>query len=198
MSWFNRIRSTASRAASNVLSRVRRLASSVVPESIQRRVTHFGNRLTGPVGSDQTPQVLKKIVEHVRANYPPRPSFKVGESDSGLREFMRVYTINGIEGYDARRFLRDARKNIRNVLWNNRQTKVKIVLQCNMERQTNCGRVIRLVAFHSDIEVNFDGTDEEELYNTTVERMLEKMATFQSMGSWWRLQNVIRLELHTL
>ena len=33
MSWFNRIRSTASRTASNVLSGARRLASCVIPES---------------------------------------------------------------------------------------------------------------------------------------------------------------------
>ena len=60
MSWFNRIRSTASRTASNVLSGVRRLALSVIPESVQRRVTDFGNWLTGRVGPDQTPQVFKR------------------------------------------------------------------------------------------------------------------------------------------
>ena len=85
MSWFNRIRSTASRAASNVLSGARRLASSVIPESVQsctqRRVTDFGNWLTGHVGPEQTSQVLNEIVEHVRTNYPQRQSFEVGESD---------------------------------------------------------------------------------------------------------------------
>ena len=118
MSWLNRIRSTASSTLSNVLSGARRLASSVIPEWVQRRVTDFGNWLTGLVGSDQTSQVLNEIVEHVRVNYPPRPSFEVGESDSTLREFTRNYTIEGVEGYDARRFLQDARKNITNVLRN--------------------------------------------------------------------------------
>ena len=95
MSWLIRIRITASRAASNVLYGVRRLASSVIPESVQRRVIDFGNWPTGHVGPDQTPQVLNVIVEHVRANYPPRPSFEVGDSNSTLREFTRIYTING-------------------------------------------------------------------------------------------------------
>ena len=82
MSWLNRIRSTASRVAFNVLSGARRLASSVIPESVQRRVTDFCNWLTGRVGPEQTPQVLNEIVEHVRTNYPPRQTCEVGESNS--------------------------------------------------------------------------------------------------------------------
>ena len=46
MNWFKRITSTARQAASNVLFGARRLASAVVPESIQRRFTNFGNWLT--------------------------------------------------------------------------------------------------------------------------------------------------------
>ena len=98
MSWINRIRSTASRAASNVLSQARRLVSNFIPESIQRTVTDFGNWLTGYVEPEQTPQVLNEIVEHVRTNYPPRQSFEVEESVSALRKFARVYTIEGAEG----------------------------------------------------------------------------------------------------
>ena len=41
MGWLKRIRSTASRAASNVLSGARRLAISVIPEPVQRRVIRF-------------------------------------------------------------------------------------------------------------------------------------------------------------
>ena len=49
MSWLNRIRSTAS----NVLSRARRLASSIIPESVQRRVTDFGNWITGYIDQNK-------------------------------------------------------------------------------------------------------------------------------------------------
>ena len=125
MSWLNRIRSTASRVASNVLSGARRLASSVIPEPVQRRVTDFGNWLTDRVGLEQTPQVLNEIVEHVRTNYPPRQSFEVRESNSALRNFA----INGIEGYDAGSFLQNVSQNITNVLRNNRRTKVKLIFK---------------------------------------------------------------------
>ena len=192
MSWLNRIRSTASRAASNVLPKARRLASGVIPESVQRRVTDFGNWLTGRVGPEQTPQVLHEIVEHVRMNYPPRQSFEVRESDSALRNFARVYTINGIERYDVRSFLQDARQNITSVLRNNRRTKVKLILKCIMEREDTPEEMkIKPADFHSNFGINLDGTDEKDLYDTMVERILEKIATFQNEGIPWRLRSII-------
>ena len=77
MSWFNRIRNTASRVASSASSGLRRVASNIIPESVQRRITDFANWLTDRVGPEQTLQVLNEIVEHVRTNYPPRQSFEV-------------------------------------------------------------------------------------------------------------------------
>ena len=199
MSLFNRIRNTASRLTSNVLSGARQLASSVIPESVRRRVTDFGNWVTGYVGPEQTSQVLNEIVEHVRTNYPQRQSFEVRESNSALRNFARVYTIDGIEEYDARSFLQNTRQNITSVLRNNRGTKVKLISKCNMKRPSNLGEtVISPTDFHSHIEINLDGTDEKELYDTMVERIVEKMATFQSKGSGWRLHSIIQLELHTM
>ena len=53
-------------------------------------------------------------------------------------------------------------------------------------------------AFHSNIEINLDGTDEEELSHKMVERILEKLATFQSRGSGWRLHSIIQLDIYTV
>ena len=199
MSWFNRIRNVTNRLASNALSGARRLASNI-RESARRRVTNFGNWLTGYVGSEQTPQVLREIAEHVRANYPPRQPFEVRESDSALRNFARVYTVDGMTGIDARSFLGSARENITSVLRNNRRTKVKLILKCYMEKTSILGEIIiQPFAFHSNIEVNLDGTDEEDLYITMTEKIIEKMATLeQANGSGWRLHSIIKFELHTV
>ena len=192
MSWFNRL-------TSNVLSGARRLASNIT-DSVRRRVTNFGNWLTGYVGPEQTSQVLREVAEHVRENYPPQQPFEVRESESALNDFARVYTVNGREGTDVRSFLHDARENITSVLRNNRRTKVKLILKCYMEKTSILGEIIiRPFAFHSNIEVNLDGTDEEELYNMMTERIIEKMATLQqAKGSGWRLHSIIKLELHTV
>ena len=62
----------------------------------------------------------------------------------------------------------------------------------------NSGMVIHPAAFDSDIEINLEGRDEKELYDTMVETMIEKIAMYQSMGSGWRLRSIIQLELHTV
>ena len=96
-------------------------------------------------------------------------------------------------------FYKNARENITSVLRNKRETKVKLIFKCDME-QTSIIRepLIRPADFHSDIEVNLDGTDEKELYNTMVERVLENIDEFQRReGSPWRFHSIIKLELHT-
>ena len=188
MSWFNRFTSGARRLASNIT------------DSVRRRVTDFGNWLTGYVGPDQTSQVLREVAEHVRENYPPQQTFEVRESESALSEFARVYTVNGREGIDVRPFLQSVRENIMSVLRNNRRTKVKLILICYMERPSILGEtIIEPSNFSSNIEVNLDGTNEDDLYVTMTERIMENMAALQQgEGSRWRFHSIIRLELHVV
>ena len=100
MSWFNRTRSATSRLASNALSGAWRLASNIIPESVQRRITDFGNWLTDRVGPDQIPQVLNEIVEHVRINYPPRQSFEVRQDKTRQIFYSPKYTNHTKRGDD--------------------------------------------------------------------------------------------------
>ena len=187
MSWFNRFTSGARRLASNITG------------SVRRRVTDFGNWLTGYVGPDQTSQVLREVAEHVRENYPPQQTFGVRESESALSDFARVYTVNGREGIDVRSFFQRVRGNITSILRNNRRTKVKLILICYMEKPSILGEIIiRPSNFSSNIEVNLNGTDDDELYITMTERIIENMANLQQVeGSGWRFHSIIRLELHT-
>ena len=68
-----------------------------------------------------------------------------------------------------------------------------------MERPSTLGEtVIKPANFSSETHINLDGTDEDYIYITMVERILENMAAFQSGGSGWRLYNIIKLELHTV
>ena len=188
MSWFNRFTSGARRLATNMAN------------SVRRRVTNFGNWLTGYVGPDQMSRVLREVAEHVRENYPPQQPFEVRESASALRNFARMYTINGREGTDVRSFFLNVRGSITGILRNNRRTKVKLVLICNMEKLSTLGEIIIAPSnFSSEIELNLNGTDEDDLFVRMTERAIENMASHQQAeGSGWRLHSIIRLELHVV
>ena len=50
--------------------------------------------------------------------------------------------------------------------------------------------------FHSEIEENLEGTNENELYEEMNERILENIGTFQRRGSNWQFVSVNQLEIH--
>ena len=139
---------------------------------------------------------LKKLQEKIKSIYKQMKSFEVRESNSALRNFVKVYTIDGKLGFDAESFLEGVKQNITSVLRNNRRTKVKLIFKCYMQMLKTNG--IKPADFHSKIEVNLDGTDEKELYDTKVERILEKIATFLATDSEIRFHSIIQLELHTV
>ena len=130
-----------------------------------------------------------------------KPSlYELKESKSALRKFTMQYAIEGRAGYDPQSFMRDVKQVAINLLRKTRRTKVKIILRCNMEKNNiSTGYVITLkTAFHSKAEVNLEGTDVDDLFNTMVDRVLEKMATFQRDVSNWTFKSIISLEIHTV
>ena len=52
--------------------------------------------------------------------------------------------------------------------------------------------------FHSDIELNLEATDEDELYDKMIDRIEEKMQVLEAVQSGWRFHSVIKLEMHTV
>ena len=76
---------------------------------------------------------LKKLREEIDSLYEQMKSFEVGESNSTLRNFAKVYTIDGKLGFDPPSFLEGAKQNTTSVLRNNRRTKVKLIFKCYMQ-----------------------------------------------------------------
>ena len=83
---------------------------------------------------------------------------------------------------------------------NTRQTKVKLILSCMMEKDDlKIGEVIaKEAAFHSKTEVNLESTDSNDFFSKMKETVLEYFAKFQSQGSNWRFHSVLSLDLHTV
>ena len=126
--------------------------------------------------------------------------YELKESKSALRKFTMQYVIEGRVGYDPQSFMLDVKQVVINFLRKTRRTKVKLILRCNMEKNNiSTGEVIvNKTSFHSKPEVNLEGTDVDDLYNTMVDRVLEAMATFQRDGSNWTFKSIICLEIHTV
>ena len=148
----------------------------------------------------------KKVAEEALKKFIPR------KSQSALNEFAIVYTI-GITGpleilykfgcpdfwgYDARTFLRTAGLTLVALLKKIKGIKVKLDFHCNMTRNTDEGPIVMPFQFHSDIELNLETTDEEELYEKMIDRIEEKIENLEAVASGWSFHSVIGLEMYTV
>ena len=145
---------------------------------------------------------LKMLKEKVEALFKAgaQQTFELKQSSSSLKKFATQYVIEGREGYDPQTFLSDVKREVTTLLENNRKTKVKLILRCIMEK-TNIadGQTIEQpAAFHSDVEVNLEGTDVNELYDTIIDKVMENIANFQMQGSNWTFKSIMALEIHTV
>ena len=149
---------------------------------------------------------LRKLKKKIDDIYKKKKIFEVKESDSALRNFANVYTIDGKEGFDPQSFMDGARENMTGLLRNNRNTKVKLILKCYMISERD--NLIKDFPFHSEVEINVEGTDENDIYITMTDNItmtdtiLERIANLingsSGGGSGWVFYKIIKLELHTV
>ena len=143
---------------------------------------------------------LRKLKEKIDDIYKRKRIFELKESDSALRNFANVYTIDGKDGFDSKSFMDGARENITGLLRNKRNIKVKLILKCYMISERD--NLIKDFSFHSEIEINMEGTNENEIYTTMTDTILERIANLingsSGGGSGWIFYKIINLELHTV
>ena len=127
-------------------------------------------------------------------------SFQLKESKSALKKFAIQYRIDGPKGYDPESFLLNSKQPIINRMINSRQTMVKLILSCMIQKvDLKSGEVIaKEAAFHSKTEVYSESTDCNELFSKMKETVLKSLAKFQRQGSNWRFHSVLSLDLHTV
>ena len=114
------------------------------------------------------------------------------------KNFVREFIIDGQSGCDPPTFFETVKNLILDIFGKNKNTKVKLILNCKMQRtDLNTGKIIEADAdFHSGIQTNVEETDEEELLNEMTARINENMANFQRGGSNWVFVKINRLEIH--
>ena len=120
------------------------------------------------------------------------------EGKSALKKFARQFTIDGKPDYNRCTFFKAIKNLVSWILRDNRQTKMKTILVCKMQRRVaKTGGIDEADAdFHSKDEINLEGIDENELFDEMIARIIENFANFQRRGSNWEFVAVNRLEIH--
>ena len=142
---------------------------------------------------------IKNLKEEIEDIYDDMKRLEAKESESGLGGFAKVYPVDGKLKIDPQSFMDGARENLTEILRNNRNTKVKLILICYLKHEKD--NIIKKFGFHSHIEINLEGTDEDNIYFMMTERILEKIARHikgdEGGGSGWTFYKVYKLELRT-
>ena len=138
-------------------------------------------------------KVLESFKNKIKKNYEKRDNlFQPTQSKSALKNFAIQHQIKGLNGYDPESFLLNSNQPISNIMINIRQTNVKLILLCMMQKiDLKSGEVItKEAAFHSKTEVNLASTNSNELFSKIKKTGLKSLAKFQRQGSHWRFHSV--------
>ena len=127
-----------------------------------------------------------------------RRRLRIAETASALRGFTRQFRIEGIPRHAPREFMQIARRDILKLMRENRQTRVRMILNCEMTRKELFSESTQILNtfFHSETVENLEGTDESEVYNTFIQTIEERIQNFNQRGSNWRFQRVLSLDAH--
>ena len=174
-----------------------------IPSFIENTVETFSGWLNWLAESGKkyipkpTTSKLKNLKEKINEIFESK-KFEVKTGVSALQNFVREFVIEGQNGYDPPKFFETVKNLILDIFRENKNTKVKLTLNCQMQRtDLNTGKIIQADAeFHSGIKTNVEETDEKELLNEMTARINENMANFQRGGSNWVFVKINRLEIH--
>ena len=127
-----------------------------------------------------------------------RRRLRITETASALRGFTRQFRIEGIPCHAPREFMQIARRDILKLMRENRQTRVRMILNCEMTRKELFSESTQILNtyFHSETVENLERTDESAVYGRSIQTIEEKIQNFNQRGSNWRFQRVLSLDVH--
>ena len=127
-----------------------------------------------------------------------RRRLRISETASALRGFARQFRIEGIPRHGPREFMQIARRDIQNLMRENRHTRVRMILTCEMTREELLGENIQILNshFNSDTVENLEASNQSVIYDTFIQTIEERIQNFNQRGSNWRFQRVLFLDVH--
>ena len=127
-----------------------------------------------------------------------RRRLRITETVSALRGFARQFRIEGIPRHAPREFMQMTRRDILKLMRENRQTRVRVILNCEMTRKELFSESTQILNsyFNSETVENLEGTDESAVYDRSIQTIEERIQNFNQRGSNWRFQRVLFLDVH--
>ena len=91
-----------------------------------------------------------------------------------------------------------ARRDILNLMRENRQTRVRMILICEMTRKELFSESTQILNsfFHSETVENLEATNQSVIYDGSIQTIEERIQKFNQRGSNWIFQRVLSLDVH--
>ncbi|CAH3027646.1 unnamed protein product [Porites evermanni] len=170
------------------------------PQVIKTFEDYFEECIKNKKIPKDTPSYLRKALERVIKEYEQG----IVIEKSALGEFAKKYIIKGEPDILPYQFFRNKKQVIKDFLRNHRNTKVRFVLDCIMEKQEKIQGDSKLTFkvqdksyFHSNTFNNFNSTDVKDLLSKSYREIIESISTYQENGSGWYFKEIVQLEIHT-
>ena len=147
-----------------------------------------------------TPHYLKKALERVMKEYEEGIIFE----KSALTNFAEKYVIEGLPGIIPIEYLREKAPQIKDFLRNHRNTKVRMILVCEMERQiieksngeSKTTYEHDNAYFQSRTHIDLEKTEVKVFLKEMIIEILGNLIIYQKKGSGWYFKEVKRLQIH--
>ena len=123
---------------------------------------------------------------------------------SALTNFAEKYVIKGLPGILPIEYFREKAPQIKDFLRNHRNTKVRMILVCEMEKQiieksneeSKTSYVNDKAYFQSHTHINLEKTEVKVFLKEMIIEILGNLNIYQKKGSGWYFKKVNFLEIH--
>ena len=149
---------------------------------------------------EDAPDYFRKALEQAMKEYDNGIKLE----KSGLANFAEKYIIDGMLGLIPIEYFAKIVTQIKDFLRNHRNTKVKMILVCEMERQiieesngeSKTTYEHDKAYFQSRTHINLEKTDVKVILKQMITEILGNLIIYQRKGSGWYFKKVINLEIH--
>ena len=163
-------------------------------------VEYYQECIKGKDVPKDAPEYFKKALEQAKKEYEKGIILE----KSALSNFAEKYVIEGLPGLIPIQYFEKVAAQIKDFLRNHRNTKVRMLLVCEMERQIieKSNGVSKTTYehdnafFQSRTHINLEKTEVKVILKEMLREILGNLIIYQKKGSGWYFKEVKRLEIH--